>query len=66
MTTQPPPPQTAPHKSERSCKLAELKERVRVCHKNDHTFRLRDLQHSWGYTEETGEGSSMTMPISAL
>jgi hypothetical protein len=42
MTTPLPALQTAPHESERSCKLAELKERARVCRENDCILRLRD------------------------
>jgi hypothetical protein len=56
----------APHKSERSCKPAELKERARVRHENDCILWLQDPQHSWGYAEETGKESSMTTPILAL
>jgi hypothetical protein len=66
MTTPLPTLQTAPHESERSHKLAELKERARVHHENNCILWLRDLRHSWGYAEETGEESSTTTPVLAL
>ena len=61
-----PPLQTAPYESSKHHELTALKERTRVDHENDHLWRLRDLQHSLGNTEKTGEGSTTTTPILPL
>ena len=72
MTTVPLPPSQMPllelhkHLIQKCGEIAALKERLRVHRKNDCIWRSQDPRLSQGITEETGEGSSMTMPVLAL
>jgi hypothetical protein len=58
----------APHKSSKCCELTALKEWRKAHLKNDRLCRLQDMRHSLGLgdTENTGKGSTTTMPVPAL